>query len=52
MSAPATTPTSDPRSTPPNVTTGMENNTKKQCEKFDRVYAEEVLAARGGHARY
>ena len=33
--APATTSTSDPRSTPPNVATGMVNNTKKQCEKFD-----------------
>jgi hypothetical protein len=32
---PVTTSTSDPRSTPPNVATGMANNTKKQCEKFD-----------------
>jgi hypothetical protein len=30
----------------------MENNNKKQCEKFDWVYAEEVLAARGDHAWY
>jgi hypothetical protein len=33
--ASATTSTSDPRSTPPNVATGMANNTKKQCAKFD-----------------
>ena len=33
--ASATTSTSDLRSTPPNVATGMANNTKKQCAKFD-----------------
>jgi hypothetical protein len=42
-----TTSTSDPRSTPPNVATGMANNTKKQCEKFDWVYAEEVQSSVG-----
>jgi hypothetical protein len=30
------------RSTPPNVATGMANNTKKQCHQFDWVYVEEV----------
>jgi hypothetical protein len=45
--ASATTSTSDPRSTPPNVATGMANNTKKQCAKFDWVYAEEVQSSVG-----
>ena len=39
--------TSDPRSTPPDVATGMTNNTKKQCEKFDWVYAEELQSSVG-----
>jgi hypothetical protein len=42
-----TTSTSDPRSTPPNVATGMANNTEKQCEKFDWGYAEEVQSSVG-----
>ena len=36
-----------PRLTPPNVATGMANNTKKQCEKFDWVYAKEVQSSVG-----
>jgi hypothetical protein len=45
--APATTSTSDSWSTPPNVSTGIANNTRKQCEKFDWVYAEEVQSSVG-----
>ena len=35
--------------------TGMANNTKKQCEKFDESMTRRcrvVLSARGGHTRY